>query len=94
MKMSGKGLGLAAGLVWGGGILIVGLIATYLGVKEGSSYYGKDFMLAMASVYPGYRGTPELGASLIGALYGFFDGVVGGVIFAWIYNRFSGASDS
>ena len=94
MKLNVKALGLAAGLLWGGGILVVGLAATYLKVQEGSSWYGKDFLLAMASIYPGYRGTPEMGASVIGALYGFVDGLVGGMIFAWLYNRLAGSSSS
>jgi len=94
VKLNVKGFGLAAGLLLGGCLLVVGLAATYLGVKEGNSYYGKDFMLAMASIYPGYKGTPEMSASLIGALYGFVDGFIGGAIFAWLYNRFAGSSSS
>ena len=89
MQLNVKGMGMAAGLVWGGGILITGLAATCNGVTEGA-YYGKDFLLAMASIYPGYQGLPTVGDSIAGGLYGLLDGGICGAIFAWLYNCCSG----
>jgi hypothetical protein len=92
MKLSVKGMALSLGLVWGGAMLIVGVGAIVSG-PEGD-YYGKDFLLAIASVYPGYKGIPVMGDVLFGAAYGFADGVIGGAVIAWLYNRFSGSSES
>ena len=87
MKLDVKGLALTLGLVWGGALLLVGLAAMFLGAE--GDYYGKDFLLAIASVYPGYRGVPELPDILLGAGYGFVDGLIGGAVVAWLYNRLS-----
>jgi len=88
MKMNVKALALSLGFLWGGGLLVVGLAAIVLGIQEGD-YYGKDFLLAMASVYPGYEGVPRMGDVLLGAAYGFVDGAIGGGLVAWLYNAFS-----
>ena len=70
--------GLAAGILWGLGVLITGIVTTAHGT------WGIDFVNAMGSVYVGYTNT-YLG-SVIGGLWGFVDGFVGGIIFAWLYN--------
>ena len=70
--------GLAAGILWGLGVLITGIITT----AHGS--WGVDFVNAMGSVYIGYDNT-YLG-SVIGGLWGFVDGFIGGIVFAWLYN--------
>jgi hypothetical protein len=90
MKLDAKALAVACAVVWGGGILVVGLAATVLGIKPGGSYYGKDMLLAIASIYPGYTGTPGVGHSLVGGLYGALDGAIGGALFGWLYNLCAG----
>jgi len=82
-----RALALSMGLLWGGCLLVVGGAALALG-GEGD-YYGKDFLLAMASIYPGYRGVPEAGDVVVGALYGALDGAIAGGLLAWLYNRFA-----
>ena len=82
------GLALSIGIVWGASILLVGLIATARGVEDGS-WYGQDFLLAVAALYPGYGGQPLLLDSLVGGLIAFVDGAVGGALVAWLYNRFT-----
>ncbi len=52
--------------------------------------YGRDFLLVMASVYPGYHATRSFGEVVVGALYGLVDGGVGGAVVAWLYNRLAG----
>jgi len=42
----------------------------------------------ISSVYIGFRSTPT--GVLIGGLWGFLDGVIGGIIIAWLFNKFSG----
>jgi len=89
MKMNVKALALSCGVIWGGMLLLVGLIATVRGPQDGS-LYGKEFLLLTASIYPGYDGTTGIGSTIVGALYGFLDGLIGGALLAWLYNRFSG----
>jgi hypothetical protein len=39
-------------------------------------------------VYRGYRITPA--GSFIGVIWALLDGLIGGAIFAWLYNRLAG----
>lgn len=80
MKLSIKGVALAFGIVWGGAILLVA-IGNLLWPP-----YGAAFLQWSASIYPGYTPGTGAGAVVIGTLYGFVDGLIGGAIFAWIYN--------
>jgi hypothetical protein len=89
MTLSVKALAAAMGVLWGGCILFVGLVSTANGVHETGSYWAKDFLLAMASVYPGYRGLPEVGDTILGAGYALVDGLIFGALLAWLYNRFA-----
>ena len=84
MKLSVKGLALAAGLGWAGLILAVGL--TNLGWPG----YGVAFLDIPRSLYPGYAALSGFAAVLVGAVYGFCDGAICGAIFAWLYNMLSG----
>lgn len=81
MKLNVKGLALASGVIWGLAMFVVTLISAMNG-------YAADFLVVMASVYPGFSLT--YGGAVVGAIYGFLDGFVGGWIFAWLYNRFAG----
>lgn len=46
-------------------------------------------MLPLSLIYPGYYITAV--GSLVGLVWAFIDGLIGGVIFAWLYNMFAGA---
>lgn len=85
MKLCVRSLALTLGIVWGGCLLFINLVAA-LRVSTEGGYFGQDFLLAVASVYPGYKGTPELLQALIGGGYGFVDGAIGGAIVACLYN--------
>ncbi len=79
MKLKPVALGVALGTVWGVSLFITTLISYYTG-------YGKLFLEVLAqSIYPGYTITP-LG-SLLGLIYGFFDGFISATIIGWIYNK-------
>lgn len=82
MKWSIKGLALASGILWGLAMLGMGLANLIW------SGYGQQFLQTVASVYPGYHATRSIGEVVVGALYGTVDGLVGGAIFAWLYNQF------
>jgi hypothetical protein len=81
MKMDVKAMGLSLGILWGGSVMIMGLIAI------GAPNYAGDFVAALASKYPGYA--PTVIGSLKGFLCGFIDAGIGGLILAWLYNKFS-----
>ncbi len=77
MKLHVKALALASGLIWGGGVC---LLAWWIMMFEGAT--GEPTLIGR--VYRGFAITP-LG-SLFGLLWGFADGLIGGAVFAWLYN--------
>jgi hypothetical protein len=88
MKLNIKALALASAILWGGSMLVMGIANLIWGS------YGKAFLDLMSSVYPGYHATRSIGEVFVGTLYGVADGVIGGAIFAWLYNLFLGPSSS
>lgn len=83
MQLSVKGLAIASALLWGGGILTVGLVN--LAVPS----YGVRYLELMSSLYPGFHGSGTLVDVLVGAGYGIVDGGIAGCLFGWIYNLFT-----
>lgn len=78
----GKGLcacafGVAVGLTWMLGVVIMGVTAWQF-------QYGEAMVTSLGSFYWGYAGTPA--GIVYGAIWGFVDGFIGGFIVAWIYN--------
>jgi hypothetical protein len=51
--------------------------------------FGGSFLRVVASVYPGHVHDGSLYQVVIGSLYGLVDALIGGAIFAWIYNLFT-----
>jgi hypothetical protein len=84
MKLSIKGLSIAAALVWGGAIFLTGVLY----VMNGS--YGEGFLEVCSSIYPGYQVSATMGSVLIATVYGAVDGAISGAVFAWLYNTFRG----
>jgi hypothetical protein len=82
MKLNTKAFVLACGIFWGGCMLAMTLANLLWGG------YGLEFLQFMASIYPGYHATRSVGGVVVGTLYGVTDGLIGGAIFAWLYNRF------
>jgi hypothetical protein len=77
MKLNVKAFGLAFGLVWGFGLfLLTWWIMAFDGVTGEVTMIGR--------IYRGYSITPV--GSMIGLGWGLLDGLVGGLIFAWLYN--------
>ena len=83
MKISVKGLALASAILWGAAMLAMGLANLLWGS------YGQQFLQLMASVYPGYHATRSVAEVIVGTFYGAVDGLVGGAVFAWLYNQFA-----
>lgn len=84
MTLNSQALAWAMALLWGGGLLLVGLLNL---IFPG---YGVAFLEWSASFYPGYHGPDGFGSVLVAALYGFVDGAVFGWLLAWLYNAFAG----
>ena len=85
MKLNVKALALTTGLFWGFGLLfITWWVILFDGATGDTTFIGR--------VYRGYN--ISLAGSLIGFLWAFFDGLVAGAIFAWIYNVFAGRFES
>jgi len=85
MKLSVKGLALASAILWGVAMLCMGL-ANLIWAN-----YGQQFLQTIASVYVGYHATRSIGEVMVGTLYGFVDGLIGGAVLAWLYNQFVGS---
>lgn len=84
MKLNIKALALAIAILWGFAVFIVG-VANIMWPA-----YGIAFLQLLASVYPGYHATGSFGDLIVGILYALFDGLVGSLIFGWLYNFFVG----
>lgn len=84
MKLSPAALALTAGVLWGGAILVIG------GVGLAVPGYGDAVLSLVASIYPGYEHDGSLSDLLLGSGYAFFDGLVGGLVFALLYNGIAG----
>jgi hypothetical protein len=77
MKLNVKAFSLAFGLIWGLGLLcLTWWIIAFDGATGEATIIGQ--------VYRGFNISPM--GSLIGLVWAFVDGAVGGAIFAWLYN--------
>ena len=77
MKLNVKAFALTCALVWGLGLF---LLTWWIIVLDGTS----DEVTFLGRIYRGYAFTP-LG-SVIGMVWAFADALIGGAIFAWLYN--------
>lgn len=80
MKLSPAALAVTAAVLWGGAIVVIG--GTSLAVPG----YGDAVLSLVASIYPGYDNDGTAADLVLGAAYAFFDGLVGGFLFALLYN--------
>jgi len=81
MKLNVKAFALACGILWGLGLFfITWWIIAFEGVTNEVTIIGQ--------LYRGYNISP-LG-SFIGLAWGLIDGLIGGAIFAWLYNLIAG----
>jgi hypothetical protein len=80
MKLNVKAFALTCSLIWGLGLFF---ITWWIILFEGAT----GDMLFIGRVYLGYNVSP-LG-SFIGLIWALVDGLIGGAIFAWLYNLIS-----
>jgi len=83
MKLSVKSLTLTAATLWSFCFVAVAFINHFW------PPYGRTFLEVMSSIYPGYQPGGSPGKVIIGTVYAFADGAIGGALFAWLYNAWS-----
>ena len=77
MQLNVKAFGLTCGILWGLGLFVITWwIIAFEGVSGDPTFIGR--------LYRGYSISPA--GSLIGLVWALLDGLVGGAIFAWLYN--------
>ena len=75
---------LGLGVFWAIVLFCTGIIAMYTG-------YASGFVSAIGSLYIYYKATWM--GSILGAVFGFIDLLIGGFIIAWLYNFFYGITN-
>lgn len=78
MKLDVIEFGITLGCIWGSSVLMLTLMSRV-------SRRAEKVVRLFSKVYIGCRKT--LLGSFIGAVWGFFDGAVSGLLIAWIYNK-------
>jgi len=81
MKLNVKAFGPTCGIVWGLGLFFLTWWAIAFDGATGER-------TLIGQLYRGYTISPM--GSLIGLAWAFFDGWIGGVVFAWLYNVLAG----
>lgn len=77
MRLDIYAFAMACALIWGLGLfMLTWWIIAFDGASADPTLVGK--------IYRGYTITPM--GSVIGLIWGFFDGLIGGLIFVWLYN--------
>ena len=85
MRLNIKALALTSGLIWGMGLFIM---TWWIILFEGST----GEVTLIGQIYRGYTISPI--GSLIGLVWGLMDGLIGGAVFAWLYNLIVSRSSS
>ena len=81
MRFDVKALSFACAILWGGAVFVAAL------ANLASPEYGQRFLEGLSSLYPGYHPDHSVVQALIVSVYAFVDGLMGGAILGWLYNR-------
>ncbi len=82
MRLNTRAFALTCGILWGVSVLLATVWIIVFG-------FDGTVMVNLDHFYFGYN-ISYLGA-VIGGIWGFVDGAIGGAIFAWLYNKLAGA---
>ena len=85
MKLNIKAFALTCGILWA---LTMLLMTVFMVLRNDMC----SFMDNFSSIYYGY--TVSWSGAVIGTVWGFIDGLIGGAVFAWLYNKLCGSSNS
>ncbi len=75
-KLNVKALAVGLGVSWGLAMLFVGWVSIF--------GWGTKIVEMISSLYIGFE--PSFLGGIIGAIWGFFDGAIGGALIAFVYN--------
>lgn len=78
MKLDIKAFALTCGIIWGLGVFC---LTWWIIAFDGATHE----VTIIGQLYRGYTISPA--GSVIGLIWAFFDGLAGGAVFAWLYNR-------
>jgi hypothetical protein len=81
MKLNIKAFTLAFGIWWASAVFFLTWWLILLGADTGS-------LSLLQTAYIGYAISPI--GSLVGLIWGFFDGAIAGLVLAWLYNLCAG----
>lgn len=84
MRLSPIALAVTLAILWGGSILLVGLISL------GAPSFGAAYLGTMSSFHPGFQASHTVLDVLVGTLAGIVDGAIAGFLLAWLYNWLAG----
>lgn len=79
MRLNAKALGLALGILWGLSVFLATAWIVFIGGPG-------DTLDTLGAFYIGYD--VSWTGAVVGLGYGFVDGLIGGLLLAWIYNAF------
>ena len=83
MRLNQVALGSAAGIVCGVGLFLTTLAVMWLG--------GGEHLILLKKFYLGY--SISFVGAILGLVYAFVDGFIGGWLVAFLYNRFSSTAE-
>lgn len=85
MKLNIRAFSLTCGIIWGLGLFcLTWWIIAFDGATAEPTLIGR--------LYRGYTISPA--GSVVGLIWAFFDGLIGGAIFAWLYNKIIASVES
>ena len=82
MRLNTKAFALTCGIVWGATIFLATVWLLAFG-------YEGQLIRMLDHFYFGY--SFSFVGAVIGGIWGFVDGAIGGFVFAWLYNKLAGA---
>lgn len=94
MKLNVKAAALAGGILWCAGMLILTIASGLTNIHDPAGAgeyagYGGAMIKGLMSIYPGYAITKS--GIIIGAVYGFVDGLICCAVAAGLYNLLCGS---
>ncbi len=83
MRLNIRAFALTCAILWG---LAIFLVTWWVILWQGIS--DPPEVTLLGRIYKGY--TVSYAGSVVGLLWGFVDGLIGGAVFAWLYNLLAG----
>ena len=80
MKINTKALAISAGITWGLAIFLLTVWFLVMG-------YNGNLLAKLGSIYIGY--SVSWTGAFVGLIYGFVDGLIGGALLGYLYNKFT-----